>query len=356
MQAIAEKLGGEVVGDADRVVLGVCGLEASGSLARDHLAFLVQAERFGQALLGEVQNLLVPRASLSAAREHVDAGGSRSFVVCRDPYLGHALVAQEFHPLPRATEHSVHETAQIADDVVFEGPVEIGAHVSVDSGVRIGAGSVVMAQSVIGRDCRLGADCVVHPLVVLYPECVLGERVRIHSGAVIGADGFGNAKDGARYVRMPQIGNVVIEDDVEIGANTTIDRGALGSTRIRRGSKLDNLVMVAHNCEIGEDAAIAAQSGLAGSTRIGSRVMVGGQSGFAGHLEVADDVVIGAKAGVIGSISKPDMYLGMPAVPRSEWRRSVAETRRLAGVRRELTSLKVRVAELSAEIEELLDD
>jgi UDP-3-O-[3-hydroxymyristoyl] glucosamine N-acyltransferase len=341
LREVAALVGGEVIGDAGRRVRGVCALEATGQETEDHVAFVAAKADPATALKSQVRCLLVAQLP--------ESPGERCWVKVADPHLAFALVAQRFHPLPRAEENAVHPTAVVAGDTSFEGPVVVGPHAVIEAGTRIGGGTVVMAGAFVGEGCRIGRDCIVYPRAVLYTGTVLGDRVRVHAGAVIGADGFGNARQGKRWVRIPQIGNVVLEDDVEIGANTTVDRATLGETRVGRGTKIDNLVMIAHNCRIGEDSALAAQVGMAGSTTVGSRVQMAGQVGLAGHLRIADDVVLGAQAGVMSDIEQPGFYLGAPARPGRETMRIMAELARLPELRREVAELEKRIAELEAE-------
>ncbi|MDP6424282.1 MAG: UDP-3-O-(3-hydroxymyristoyl)glucosamine N-acyltransferase [Planctomycetota bacterium] len=337
---VADFVGGEVHGDADRVVRGVCALSEDGVAVTDHLAFLTAKADCAKAVASQVGTVLV--ATLPPSR------GDRTWIRVDDPALAHAKTAQRFHPLPRAVTTSVHPTAVIAEAVDLCEPVEIGPHVVVEGGVRIGAGTIIMAGSFVGAGCRIGGDCLLHPRVVLYEGVSLGDRVRIHSGAVIGADGFGNAKDGSRYERIPQIGDVVLEDDVEIGANTTVDRATFSTTRVRRGTKIDNLVMVAHNCDVGEDSALAGQVGMAGTAKIGARCMLGGQAGVSDHIVVNDDVVVGGKSGVMADIEQPGYYAGMPAQWGRDFMRQVIEWRRLSEMRRRVIAVEDRLDALDA--------
>jgi len=211
----------------------------------------------------------------------------------------------------------VHPSAKIADDVY------IGAFAYIGENVVIGKGTQVYPHTFIGQDTVIGDDCCFYAGVKIYHECKIGNHVNIHAGAVIGADGFGFANQEAGFDKVPQIGNVILEDHVDIGANTTIDRATIGSTIIRRGVKLDNLIMIGHNVEIGEHTVMAAQVGVAGSTKIGKKCMFGGQVGVAGHITIADNSIIGAQAGVNSAIRKPDgIWLGGPAIEIGNFRKS----------------------------------
>ena len=224
--------------------------------------------------------------------------------------------------------------------------VYIGAFAYVGDGTVIGDNTQLYPHAVIGDNVQLGTDCIIYPNVSIYQGCRLGSRVTIHSGSVIGADGFGFAPNQEGYEKIPQIGIVVIEDDVEIGANTCIDRSTMGQTVIHKGVKLDNLVQIAHNCEVGENTVMSAQVGLAGSTKIGAWCMVGGQAGFAGHISVADKTFVGAQCGVISNTKGNEQLIGSPAMEPKAFFKSMAVFRKLPDMYRELNELKKELAEL----------
>jgi UDP-3-O-[3-hydroxymyristoyl] glucosamine N-acyltransferase len=252
-----------------------------------------------------------------------------------------------FHPPEFATATSIHPTAVIDPTATLHDPVRIDALAVIGPGCEIGAGSVLHAGVVVGAGSRIGEHCVLYPQAVLYHQVTLGNRVMVHAGAVLGADGFGFVETKAgSYQKIPQIGTVVVEDDVEIGACATIDRATLGETRICRGVKIDNLVHIAHNCLVGDDTAIAAQAGISGSTKLGSRVRLAGQVGLAGHIRIADDVIIGPGSGVPGDISEPGMYLGFPIEKGRTWLRYAIEWARMADTRKEVQRLKQRLEQL----------
>ena len=203
----------------------------------------------------------------------------------------------------------------------------------------------------MGHGAELGADCLLYPFAMVRERCVLGARVILHSGAVVGSDGFGYAVDaGGVRTKIPQTGIVVLEDDVEIGANAAIDRARFGETRVCRGVKVDNLVQIAHNCVIGEDSVLCGQMGMAGSTTLGKRVVCAGQVGLGGHLHIGDDAVVGAQAGVPGDLKGGQMYLGAPAVPRLEFGKSLAHVASLPKLKEKLKDLEARLAALEEEL------
>ena len=322
LRDLTSKLGGEAIGEIEKPLTGVGTIEgAEGSqitfLANPRYRSALGNTRAGAVIVGPKDRDVT----------------SRPRIVAANPYAYFARVAQLFSPLePRAggVHHSavIHPGAMIAASACLAEFVSIGANATIGERVQIGAGSV------IGENVKLGAECVIAARVTIYPHCEVGVRGVIHSGVVIGADGFGFApdfQDGAGcWVKIPQTGRVIIGDDCEIGANTTIDRGAIEDTIIGNDVKLDNQIQVGHNCVIGDHTVISGCVGIAGSTRIGKRVMVGGAAGFSGHLEVCDGAVISAMTLVTKSITEPGTYTGvMPQMKHEDWLKNVAHLRRL---------------------------
>ncbi len=264
-----------------------------------------------------------------------------------DPYQALAKLLtwyEEARPVKRGIHHSaiIDESAQLGRELY------IGAGTVVEEKVVIGDRCVIHPQVYIGENVTIGKNCILHPGVRICRDSVIGDNCIFHPGAVIGSDGFGFAPvTDADYIKIPQIGNVVIEDNVEIGSNTCIDRATMGSTIIRKGVKLDNLIQVGHNCEIGENTVIAAQSGLAGSSRVGKNCMFGGQVGLAGHLTIADGCRIGAQSGVMSSITTENaVLLGYPATESRQYLRSFAHLRKLPDLSSRLDTLEKRVESL----------
>jgi UDP-3-O-[3-hydroxymyristoyl] glucosamine N-acyltransferase len=263
-----------------------------------------------------------------------------------DPYLAFARVLEIFHS-PMQQDPGIHPTAVLAEDVEIGSNSSIGAYAVIGKGGRIGANCVIYSHVILYPGVTLGDNIVLHSNVTIREFCQIGHRSIIQNGVVVGGDGFGFApvKDGSFY-KIRQTGRVIIEEDVEIGANTTIDRAAVGDTIVRRGSKLDNLVQVGHGAQIGEDCVLAAQVGLAGSTRLGRGVWVGGQAGFAGHLEVGDKAIITAQSGTSHDIPPGAVVSGSPAFDNSEWLRSVAAFPKLPGLLRKIRELEKEVERL----------
>jgi len=243
-----------------------------------------------------------------------------------------------------------HPSAIISHEAEIAADADIGPCVVVGAGARVGRGSILHAGTVVGEGCEIGENCILHPRVVLYPGAKLGMRVVLHAGVVIGSDGFGYVFDGSSQVKFPQAGTVVIDDDVEIGCNTTVDRGSLGTTRIGKGAKIDNLVQIAHNVEIGRGVVIAAQTGISGSSVIEEFAVIGGQVGFGDHTRVQAGVVIGSKAGILpGKIVRSgDVYWGVPVRPLREYKRLNALFGRLPEFKTDIDALKDAVSKLWA--------
>jgi UDP-3-O-[3-hydroxymyristoyl] glucosamine N-acyltransferase len=239
-----------------------------------------------------------------------------------NPSAAFAAAVGAFAPIEPSALPGVHPTAVVDPSAELGAGVSIGALVVIEAGVKIGEGSVVGASCVIGREARLGKNCRLYPGSIIRERCLLGDRVILQPGAVIGSCGFGYEFQGGRHVKIPQTGIVEIGDDVEIGANTTIDRARFGRTVIGEGSKIDNLVQIAHNVQIGPHTIICSQVGIAGSTRVGAYVTLAGQVGLAGHIEIGDKAMIGAQSGLSKNVPAESMVLGAPAKPIKEWKQS----------------------------------
>lgn len=261
-------------------------------------------------------------------------------LVSPNPYLAFAGAARLLHPEP-AVSGGRHQSAVVDEGARIDPTAWVGPTAVVEEGASIGPRVFVGPGSIIGAGCTIGEDSRLVARVTLHAGTRVGKRVLLHPGAVIGRDGFGFAKDGERWVRIPQLGGVRLGDDVEIGANTTIDRGALEDTVICDGAKLDNLIQIGHNCHIGENTAMAACSGISGSTRIGSNCTIAGAVGMAGHLEIGDDVHFTGMAMVTRSFTEPGLYSsGIPAMPRADWRRNAVRFRHLDELTRRLKRLE----------------
>jgi UDP-3-O-[3-hydroxymyristoyl] glucosamine N-acyltransferase len=328
---------GRLVGDAGIEVTGIAGIGEAG----EGDITLLAGSRY-ESLLGSTRAAAVVRSEGVAC--------SLPSIVVDRPYIAFARLLELFQVTTDAeVEEGIHPSSVVDPTAELAKGVRIGPCCRIGRGARIGAGTRVLFGVYIGDRVTVGQDCLIYPNVTIREASEIGNRVVLHPGVVIGADGFGFAWDGERHVKIPQIGRVVIEDDVEIGANSAVDRATTSATRIGRGTKIDNLVQVGHNCVIGRHSVIAGQTGMAGSTVIGERVTAGGQSGFMGHIHVGDGAVIGSQSGVTKSVPPGMIVSGYPAREHGFARRLWAYTTRLPEVFTRLKGLESRLAKLEEE-------
>jgi UDP-3-O-[3-hydroxymyristoyl] glucosamine N-acyltransferase len=334
LKEIAERLGCRLDGDGEIEIARLAGIEEAraGDLtffANPQYAAELRATQASAVILGERAEA-APCAMLRAP----------------NPYFAFARAMELFAPAP-ARPRGVHRTADVAATATIDPTASIGAFVSVGEGARIGARTVLYPQVTLGDGAIVGDDCVVHARVSIRERVAIGHRVVIQDGAVIGSDGFGFAQrpDGTHH-KIPQVGGVVVEDDVEIGANTTIDRPAVGETRLGAGSKIDNLVQIAHGVRIGRDVLLAAQVGIAGSSTLEDRVTLAGQVGVAGHLTIGNGVIATAQTGIPNSIDAGAFVSGYPAIDNRDWLKSSAVFRRLPELRKAVADLQKRLEAL----------
>ena len=314
----------------------VADLESAGE---GEIAYLESEKFLDAAVVSRASCLLVSEELASRLSNAADATAPTLIVVDR-PKLAFASIAARLHA-QKKREPEIHASAVVATSARLALTVYIGPHVVIGENTTIEAGSRIEAGAVVGDNVTIGSDCILHPSVTLYDGVTLGNRVVLHAGVCIGADGFGYVRDDMGYHKFPQIGTVVIEDDVELGAHTCVDRGALGRTRIGRGTKIDNLVQVGHNVDIGERVVIASQTGISGSVIIEDDCVIGGQVGFGDHIRVLSGAVIGSKAGVLpGKIVRPGVWWGVPIVPLDEYKRRNAHLSRLPELREEVRDLR----------------
>ncbi|MGD1044264.1 MAG: UDP-3-O-(3-hydroxymyristoyl)glucosamine N-acyltransferase [Bacteroidota bacterium] len=342
---IAEWLGGEIVGG-----------NIEGKPEIDRVA------KIEEATLGSLTFLANPKyekylgttsatavlVSRKLDLKKIEGRASSIFIRVDDPYVAFLHVLKRLTPTMDPFITGIHSTAIISPDAVLGKNVSVGANAVIGKNAVIGSNTKIGEGCIIGMQAQIGADCILYPNVVVYHQCILGNRVVLHSGVVIGSDGFGFApKPDGTYEKIPQLGIVVIEDDVEIGANTTIDRAVMGDTHIHHGVKIDNLVQIAHNVEVGENTVIAAQTGISGSTKIGKHCMIGGQVGLTGHIEIADHTVIMAQSGIHDNIKEPGKsFFGTPADDARKAQRAYIAVKMLPDMLHEFTALKKKVADL----------
>ncbi|MDI6854164.1 MAG: UDP-3-O-(3-hydroxymyristoyl)glucosamine N-acyltransferase [Deltaproteobacteria bacterium] len=332
---LAALVGGELKGPAHLVISGIAAVDQA---TPQDITFIT-GKRY--ARLAETSQA----AAFIVSPEYAEM--PRPLIVVPHPYLAYARIAALFMP-PAKRWPGISEQACLGEGVELGEEVSISPFVCLGDGVKVGDRSTIMAGCVIGQEVVIGSDALIYPNVTILDRCWVGNRVIIHSGAVIGGDGFGFVPTPQGFHKIPQLGVVVIEDDVEIGANCTIDRAALGETRIGRGVKLDNLVQVAHNVTIGEHSIIVAQAGIAGSSKLGKQVALGGQAGVVGHIELQDGVQVGAQAGVTHSIPAGQVVLGSPARPHREFLNLNAHFSKLPEMYQRLKNLEERLQQLTA--------
>jgi UDP-3-O-[3-hydroxymyristoyl] glucosamine N-acyltransferase len=334
VEELAQRISGRIAGPCDVAIIGVASLQ---SATPNHIAYVDDKKFFALARESHAGCLIVPEGAA------IDA---RCCIEVESPKLAFTQIAELLHP-PKTCAPEIHPSSVLAANAEIGKDVFIGAFVCVGENSSIGDRTQIRAGAKIGDGVTVGEDCVIHPNVFIEDGMTIGNRVILHSGVVIGADGFGFVRGDMGYHKFPQIGTVVIEDDVELGANTTVDRAALGRTRIGKGTKLDNMVHVGHNCDIGERVVIAAQTGISGSVTIEDDCVIGGQVGFGDHIRVLSGAVIGSKAGILpGKIVRPGVWWGIPIQPLDEYKRLNAHLSRVPQMRDELRELKARVEEL----------
>jgi UDP-3-O-[3-hydroxymyristoyl] glucosamine N-acyltransferase len=333
LSELAERIGGEVRGDAGLRIEALATLDHAGP---GQLSFLTNSKYRRAAETSRAGALLVgPDTGLEG----------RNLLVVHEPYLALAQLLQLFHPAS-APPRGISPDARLAQRVETGRDVYVGPFAVIGEGTRLADGVIVGAGCVIGRECELGRGTELKPRAVLYPRTRVGRRCLIHSGVVLGGDGYGFASSGGEHHKLPQVGTVVLEDDVEIGANTTVDRAMLGETRIGRGSKIDNLVMIAHGVQLGPRSLLAGQAGIAGSARVGAGATLAGQAGVSGHLELGDGVVVAAKSAVFADLPQGSFVAGIPATDHRRWKRAQAVVARLPELRKEIRDLRHRLTEL----------
>jgi UDP-3-O-[3-hydroxymyristoyl] glucosamine N-acyltransferase len=338
---LVERLGGQLAGDPNLEVEGIAPLADAGV---SHISFLSNSKFRAQAAASHAAALILTPADEAIVAETY--AGAR--IVTSNPYAYFAHAAQFFEAQTRvAPTPGIHPSAVIGEGAIVDPTAHIGANVTIEAGARIGARCVIDAGCVVGRDAVVGADTHFFANVTFQARCIIGQRGIIHSGAVIGTDGFGFANEGGKYVKIPQVGRVVIGDDVDIGANTTVDRGALGDTVLEDGVKLDNLIQIAHNCHIGAHTAMAGCVGVAGSAIIGKYCTFGGASMINGHLTIADHVHVSASTMVSRSILEPGVYTGIyPFAKNADWEKTAAIVRNLSTMREKIRTLEKTIKTL----------
>lgn len=333
LKKIAEQLKGQIIGDKHLLIKGVAAID--------------------EAVVGEITFVSHPKYEKKAAETKASVlmtqqaikGIATTFLIVEDPYFSFAALLRLFHP-PKKRVPGIHASASLGAKVVIGDGVVIGPLAILEDGVVIEAHTQIGAGVFIGAHSRVGEKSIIHPNVTLLEGVTIGQRVIVHSGTVIGSDGFGFAFHAGKYHKIPQVGGVIIEDDVEIGANVAIDRAVLGQTIIGRGTKLDNLVQVGHNVKIGENSILVSQVGISGSSTLGNYVTLAGQVGVVGHISIGDQVVVGGKSGVTKDLPAGSRVSGFPPIDHKAWLKSQAAFQQLPAMRSLVNTLKRKVAQL----------
>ena len=338
LKEIASYLEAELDGDGSIEILGVAGIDEAKP---GHLSFvanpkytkLLKTTRASAVIAGKN----VPKAEIPVIRHP-------------NPYYAFSKVIGLFHETRKTYPEKIDSTALLGEEVTIGKQVYVGPYVILEHRVKLSDKVVILAGSFIGENTQVGENCLIYPNVTIRENTVIGKNVIIHSGTVIGSDGFGYAREKGVHHKISQVGKVVLEDDVEIGANVTIDRATLGETRIKKGTKIDNLVQIAHNVKVGENTIIVAQVGISGSTKVGNNVTLAGQVGLVGHIEIGDNVIVGAQSGVSKSIHPGKVYFGYPAREHSKARKIEAVVSLLPEYVGKIRDLERRIKELEEKI------
>lgn len=344
--SLATLVQGEVRGDSDRVICNAAAIESAGPDAVTFVLDESHVSRLQSCRAGAV----ILNAKIAAGLASVP---NTSLIIVSDPHAAFQQILPQFRKIRGRPARGISPHAHISPTATVGENCYVGPGACIGDEAEIGPGCDIYPGAVIGAGCKLGQDVIVHPNAVLYEDISLGDRVIIHSGAVIGADGFGYRFAEGRFIKIPQLGTVEIHEDAEIGACTTIDRGAIGPTIVGAGTKLDNLVMIAHNCELGKHNVFASQVGLAGSCTTGDYVRLGGQVGIRDHVRLNSGCMVGAKGGVHKDIPEGEIWIGYPATPEAEQKRLVFSLKRVPEMRDQVRTMSNQIAALMKQVEEL---
>ncbi|MDR0953230.1 MAG: UDP-3-O-(3-hydroxymyristoyl)glucosamine N-acyltransferase [Elusimicrobiota bacterium] len=329
---IAELIHAELKGDGNFIPSGLCGLDDPKEGAVAYTSTVEKPDNFKNLNIGA---LIAPA---KAKEINLPFGGN--ILYAENPEWAFTLLLRQVDTLNKNITPGVHPKAFVSDKATIGKNVFIGANATVEEGAKIGDNTIIYPNAYIGRNVEIGMFCIIYPNAVIREDCILKNKVILQAGAVIGADGFGYIFHNGKHEKIPQIGNVILEDDVEVGANTTIDRAKINSTIIGANTKVDNLVQIGHNVKIGKASIIISQSGIAGSTQIGNGVIVAGQAGVSGHIKIGDGAVIGPKTGVMGSVKAGDKVMGIPARPYAEFMKVAAISSKLPALYKDFLALK----------------
>ncbi|MDN3511418.1 MAG: UDP-3-O-(3-hydroxymyristoyl)glucosamine N-acyltransferase [Candidatus Jettenia sp.] len=336
LQELAEYIGGTVVGDPLIKIRGIMGIDE----AQEGDITFISNDKYTKKIHLTHASAIIVSPKLKEIKKNL--------LVCNNPYLAFAKLVELMIYKKPIYAKGIDNSAKISKTAMIGQDVSIQAYVHVGENTRIGNRVVLHPCVYIGDHCAIGDDTIIYPNAVIYHDTVIGQRVTIHSNTVIGSCGFGYAPDGQSYYKIPQVGVTVIEDDVDIGANTTINRAALGETIIRKGTKIDSQVVISHNVEIGENSLIVSQVGIAGTTKIGKHVTLAGGVGIVGHIKIGDNVTVGGRSGVASDIPDNEVYLGAPALPIQRMRRCYVIIEKLPEMKEYIKTLEKRIEKLEA--------
>ncbi|MDY0211524.1 MAG: UDP-3-O-(3-hydroxymyristoyl)glucosamine N-acyltransferase [Desulfuromonadaceae bacterium] len=333
IEELARLIGAEIIGDPTLEIRTLAPLDKA---QKGDITFLAN-RRYAKAAEASAASAIISTAPLNRT--------DITYLICPNPYLAFAQVLTHLYvQTPEAKGISAH--AVVADSANLGADVTIAAGAVIGERVSIGSGTIVYPNVVIYADVKIGSDCILHAGALVREGSILGERVILQPGAVIGSDGFGFAPDGGEYYKIPQVGHVILEDDVEIGANTCVDRATMGQTVIARGCKLDNLIQIGHNVRVGAHTVMAAQVGISGSSKIGNHCTFGGQSATAGHITTGDNLTVGARGALSGNTKGNQVVSGVPAFAHREWLKASMSFQQLPRMRRELTEMRRKLDQL----------
>ncbi|BCM93217.1 UDP-3-O-acylglucosamine N-acyltransferase [Abditibacteriota bacterium] len=349
---IARLLNAQLLGDAQTLITGVAGLDTASA---GTISFIENEKMIADAFSGSASAIIAPE-SLRDELETLQSNSKRArrrvkpIVLTGNPRLAFAKVLEWMQPAT-VPEKGIHPTAIIEDDAIIGEGVTIREFCYVGHAARIDDGAILYPHVYVGDGAQIGQDCVIYPNVVCGHHIHLGKRVKIHASSVIGGDGFGYVFDGKKHHKVPQIGTVIIEDDVEIGCNVCVDRATMGATRIGEGTKVDNLVQIAHNVQIGKNCILCGQVGLSGSVVVEDNVIMAGQAGLRDHVKIGKGAILGAKAGIMADVGEGEFVSGAPAIANREYMKMNAALRKLPEMTRQLRRMEKLVTELQAKLE-----
>lgn len=332
---IAKLIDGEILGNPEVLLTGFASVD---NAKEGDLTFAEKEQFFQQAESGGASAILVDKDFKS---------DKKTLIKVKNVRVAYAKVVPIFYP-EKKPNPGIHPSAVVSNTAVIDPSAFIGAFCVIGENVKISRGAILHSNIYVGDGTIIDEESEIFPNVTIYHRVKIGKRVRIHSGSVIGSDGFGYVFDGSKHLKIPQVGDVVIEDDVELGANVTVDRGALGSTIIKKGTKIDNLVQIAHNVEIGEHCILVAQVGIAGSSKLGNYVTLAGQVGIAGHLNIGDGAILMAKSGLMHNVPAGEKWMGIPAQPDKQMKRILISMQKLPEYLQRIAELEKKVKELES--------